>query len=190
LRRRLPPDALLNSFAQRWMQFFADASKGVKVKKECTLHIGDTPEWHASMKLVRARCTYSLYSRLIHVYTFHEPSREAIDEWLSQMTNLAARLNEQPLTEPVLIIVDYSGIGRSAPINYTMNKVTQWMKNTHRRHQAFVAVIMGNNAIIKVVDFTLRTFRLSDTVRLFRSTDYDAAVAWLQEVQRQHQPSK
>jgi hypothetical protein len=106
------------------------------------------------------------------------------------MTDLATALNAQPLTEPVLIIVDYSGINRTAPINYTMNKVTQWMKNTHRRHQAYVAVIMGNNAIIKVVDFTLRTFRLSDTVRLFRSTDYEAAITWLHEVRQQYQLSK
>lgn len=145
---------------------------------------------HSSAKSIRAQCSYHQHENLIHVYTFHDSSREAIDDWLSQMTELATALNARPETEPVLIIVDYSGVGRTAPINYTMNKVTQWMKNTHRRHQAHVAVIMGNNAIIKVVDFTLRTFRLSDTVRLFRTMDYEAAIAWLHEVRRQYQSSK
>ena len=131
-------------------------------------------------------CTYTLSENGIHEYHILEPSRAAIDEWLQMMTTLVEMLNQQESNDPVLMIVDYSTITAGAPINYVMTSLQRWNKTVYRRRRAHVGVIMGNSAIISVVDLMLRTFRLADTVHLFRSNDKEPAYAWLEKMRKSH----
>jgi hypothetical protein len=131
-----------------------------------------------------AQCTYTLNENGVHEYTIHDASRDSIDVWLQMMTVLVDGLNREETDAPVLMLIDNSQIAASAPLNYVMTSLQRWSKNTYRRRRAYVAVIMGNSAIIGVVDLLLRTFRLSDTVRLFRASEKDVAYTWLDKMKR------
>lgn len=124
-------------------------------------------------------CRYILLDNGIHQFTLVHPGREAIDQWLQQMTALAEDTNSSG-QHTVGLLIDYSAISYTNSVSYILEEVRRWHQNTPRHAHALVAVLVGNSAMIGVVNMLLRTLRIQgSTVRLFRSSERDTAQHFL-----------
>ena len=120
-----------------------------------------------------------LQTEQIHVMTFHKPSRQAYDEFISVMDQIYKTLNDD---SKMRIIVDYreSGI---PPMQYVVSKGVEWAKSLSVHPQAKMALLTKADFIVSLLARLVQVFEFSHlSTRIYENeTAYQDALDWMQD---------
>ncbi|MBC7871324.1 MAG: hypothetical protein H7Y09_10845 [Chitinophagaceae bacterium] len=119
-------------------------------------------------------CMLTCLPNGIYVFTFVQPSRRSVDEWLAHLDWIFART---PSDQKVRYIMDYRGKGLP-PISYGVQRSRQWLRENPYHNLARVAFLYKSGALISMLDSMIRYLNANRvTLRFFQQED--EAVDWL-----------
>ncbi|MEM6281480.1 MAG: hypothetical protein AAF787_04735 [Chloroflexota bacterium] len=120
----------------------------------------------------------------VHLMVMHESSREAVDVWLSHMTDLMNHLYiHRDAYAPVILDLREPGM---MPVGYATYSVRLWAREYQRPPRVDLAVVYRYGLLHKLAQSLSELSRIEDGVRLFHKGRYDDAMDWLKgrEVER------
>lgn len=124
-------------------------------------------------------CEYLVTDDGVHLMVMYESSRDAVDMWLSHMTDLMHHLYiHHDAYAPVLLDLREPGM---MPVGYATYAVQLWAKEYPRPPMIDLAVVYRYGLLHKLAQALSYLSRIEDGVRLFHKGRYDDALLWLRE---------
>ncbi len=122
-------------------------------------------------------CSHYVLDNGVHLMVMHESSREAVDVWLSHITDLMHYLYiHRDAYAPVLLDVREPGM---MPVGYATYSVKLWSKEYMRPPHIDLAVVYRYGLLHSLAQAFSNLSRIEDGVRLFHNGRYDDAMDWL-----------
>lgn len=131
----------------------------------------------AAKKEMYIPCSHYVLDNGVHLMMMHESSREAVDMWLSHMTDLMNHLYiQRDAYAPVILDLREPGM---MPVGYATYSVRLWAKEYQRPPRVDIAVVYRYGLLHKLATALSELSRIEDGVRLFHKGRYDDAMDWL-----------
>jgi hypothetical protein len=112
----------------------------------------------------------------IHAYTFHEPSRRAVDEWLDLMELVYQERRKTP-DKRVKIMMDIGEF--TLPVRYTIRSIRKWQNDRPDRATTNIAVLYHDNPMLAMVKTMVNNMPMVDTLHFYPAEQKEKARAWL-----------
>jgi hypothetical protein len=112
----------------------------------------------------------------IHVFTFHESSRNALDDWFGQIRTLWIEYPQH--NTPVPMLVDSSTCG-TQPLGYAYQKARKLYAEYDYRPIFKMAFMERNLIMVRALDAFLYRLHGSPWTRYFTPAQRDDALTWL-----------
>lgn len=115
----------------------------------------------------------------VHLMTFAESSRQAVDEWLEVMNTLYARITPN---DKVRILFDMSKSG-TMPLVYAISEGKRFADKLEFHPQSRVAMLHPSDRVRPFANVVLNALRMGHLrTRFFEISDREGAIAWLREL--------
>jgi len=125
-------------------------------------------------------CIRTMLPGNIHVLTYTEVSRRAVDELAQHILDIYHE-NQAELAkgETILSFLIDSRVG-SQPIKYTLSRMRQTVGRIEGDHGTQIAIILSDNLMMNMLrTLSNQVMRRSDVLHIFGADEYEAAIAWL-----------
>jgi hypothetical protein len=117
----------------------------------------------------------------IHVFTFHEASRDALDDWFQQLHGLWA--GYPPENKPIAMLIDSSACG-TQPLGYAYRQATKFYAGFDYRPVVYTAFVERSLIMVRVLDAFLHMLHSEPHTHYFTAGQQDDALAWLASLPR------
>lgn len=108
-------------------------------------------------KTIEKHITYSYIAEDdIHVFVFHQSTRQAVDEWVEQMDLIYAELTEDSI---VRILMDIRESG-ALPVNHAITRGREWMNSLLIHPPAALVYLTGGDLVTKLISNIISSMRL------------------------------
>jgi hypothetical protein len=125
-------------------------------------------------------CIYEKLEGDIHLYTFIEGTREAVDDWLYLMNviHLQEGMDMSKGTMRIMVIHPEKGM---LPLSYAAKSVDRWVRTLPPHRSTRIASVYGRSALFSLIEAFTRFLRLQENVqvRLFPIQQREEALNWL-----------
>lgn len=129
------------------------------------------------MMVAEQKCLYQQREDSIHVFTFTDASREAVDEFVNQ---LEAVYTNSPQDQHIYLYVDTSSIKAGPPLRQIARQITPFFQEFPERPRGSLAIITARGSVFTMLGNFLNLFsRSKDRFKLFREGQEDEAIRWL-----------
>lgn len=126
-------------------------------------------------------CDYAFIAERIHCYTFLQPTRQAVDDFIAIMTDIAETHQVGPYDD-IITLIDLSQSGLP-PVNYLLTRIGAFQRKYPARGSGRVALINQHSGLSSLISSLAAVLARHARVqiRLFTPAERDEAIAWLLE---------
>lgn len=123
--------------------------------------------------------TYTTLANDIHVITFKDASRKAVDAYIEAMATIYDNVTED---DTVRILIDYRETGLP-PMRYSIQKSIRWTNSLDIHPTARLALVHGHEPMISLFTTWISSYKFGHlSMQLFEGdTGYTNALDWLAE---------
>jgi hypothetical protein len=133
---------------------------------------------HAAVRLYASpRLTHDRRTNGIHLFTFYESSRPALDEWFTRLHSLYTAYGQD--RRPILLLIDSSACG-TQPLGYAYQEARKFQAQFDYHPVVYTAFVERSLVMVRALDAFIHLLHTTPYSRYFTPDGRAEAMAWLE----------